>query len=95
MLNNIYSYLDFAEFKFNFKCFILKDTVLVSVFGVLLHPLQMLLVALQTPGVVLDLRWHVSFLQAVVQDLCFILSIAVERIRQVHESLTHVPSSSL
>lgn len=56
-----------------------KDTVLVSVFGVLLHPLQMLLVALQTPGVVFDLRCHVSFLQAVVQHLRFILATTAER----------------
>lgn len=78
-----------------FQRFYFKDTVLVSVFGVLLHPLQMLLVALQTPGVVLDLRCHVSFLQAVVEDLCFILSIAAERITEVCESLKRLRSSSL
>lgn len=60
-----------------------KDTVLVSVFGVLLHPLQMLLVTLQTPGVVFDLRCHVSFLQAVVQHLCFILTITAEMNQRV------------
>lgn len=48
----------------------LKDTVLVTVFCVLLHPLQVLLVALEAPGVVLEL-WAGSIapLQAVVEHL--------------------------
>ena len=43
-----------------------KDTVLIAVLGVLLHSLQVLLVALEAPGVVCDLRNHIALLQAVV-----------------------------
>jgi len=48
----------------------LKDTVLVAVFCVLLHPLQMLLVALEAPGVVLELRaGSIAPLQTVVEHV--------------------------
>lgn len=46
-----------------------KDTVLVAVLCVLLHPLQVLLVTFQTPGVVFELRHSVALFQAQVQDL--------------------------
>lgn len=49
---------------------VLKDTVLVAVLCVLLHPLQMLLVALEAPGVVLELRaGSIAPLQAVVEHI--------------------------
>lgn len=48
----------------------LKDTILVAVFCVLLHPLQVLLVALEAPGVVLELRASsIAPLQTVVEHL--------------------------
>lgn len=48
----------------------LEDTVLVAVLGVLFHPLQVLLMALEAPGVVLQLRRSsVTPLQAVVEHL--------------------------
>lgn len=48
----------------------LEDTVLVAVLRVLLHPLQVLLVALEAPGVVLQLRCSsVTPLQAVIEHL--------------------------
>lgn len=50
-----------------------KDTVLVAVLCVLLHPLQVLLVTFQTPGVVFELRHSVALLQAQVQDLCLLV----------------------
>lgn len=59
-----------------------KDTVLVSVFGVLLHPLQVLLVTLLTPRVVFDLRNHISLLQTVVQNLGLIIPITAETRRK-------------
>lgn len=48
-----------------------KDTVLVAVLGVLLHPLQVLLVTLEAPGVVFEM-WDgvaVTVLQDVMQPL--------------------------
>ncbi len=48
----------------------LKDTVLVAMFCVILHPLQVLLVALEAPGVVFELRaGSIAHLQAVVEHL--------------------------
>lgn len=48
-----------------------KDTVLVAVLCVLLHPLQVLLVTLQAPGVPFDLRGSVAVtvLQSMVKAL--------------------------
>lgn len=48
-----------------------KDTVLVAVLGVLLHLLQVLLLTLEAPGVVLELRRGVAVaaLQPVVEHL--------------------------
>lgn len=37
-----------------------KDTVLVAVLGIFLHSLQVLLVTLETPGVVCELRDSVA-----------------------------------
>lgn len=48
-----------------------KDTVLVAVFSILLHPLQVLLVTLEAPRVVFEL-WDsvtVAVLQSVVAHL--------------------------
>lgn len=50
-----------------------KDTVLVAVLCVLLHPLQVLLVTLEAPGVVFELRDPVALLQAKVEDVCLLL----------------------
>lgn len=50
-----------------------KDTVLVAVLCVLLHPLQVLLVTFQTPGVVFELRHSVALLQTQVQDVCLLV----------------------
>lgn len=50
-----------------------KDTVLISVLRVLLHPLQVLLVAFKTPGIVYELRHPVALLQAKVEDLCLLM----------------------
>lgn len=54
-----------------------KDTVLVTVLCVLLHPLQVLLMTFETPGVVFDLWHHVSLLQAEVENLRLLRLIAV------------------
>lgn len=50
-----------------------KDTVLITVLRVLLHPLQVLLVTFKTPGVVYELRHPVALLQAQVEDLCLLM----------------------
>ena len=50
-----------------------KDTVLVTVLCILLHPLQMLLVTFKTPGVVFDLWHNIALLQAEVENLRLLL----------------------
>lgn len=40
---------------------------------VLLHPLQVLLVAFETPGIVFDLWHHVALLQAQVENIWLLL----------------------
>lgn len=40
---------------------------------ILLHPLQVLLVTFETPGIVFDLRHHVPLLQAEVEHLCLLM----------------------
>ena len=49
----------------------MKDTVLISVLRILFHPLQVLLVTLEAPGIVFDLRDSVTVtvLQSVVKHL--------------------------
>lgn len=51
--------------------------MLITVFGVLLHPLQVLLVAFEAPGVVLDLRHHGALFKAVVQNLSLLKVLTV------------------
>lgn len=50
-----------------------KDTVLVTVLCVLLHPLQVLLMTFETPGIVFDLWYHVGLLQAEVENILWLL----------------------
>lgn len=49
-----------------------KDTVLVALLGILLHLLQVLLMALEAPGVVLVLGPSMAALQAVTVHLIFL-----------------------
>lgn len=50
-----------------------KDTVLVPVFGVFLHSLELLLVAFHTPRIVLKLRTNIPFLlHTIIQDFRFL-----------------------
>lgn len=50
-----------------------KDTVLVTVLCVLLHPLQVLLMTFETPGIVFDLWHHVALLQAEEENIWLLL----------------------
>lgn len=42
-------------------------------FCILLHPLQVLLVTFETPGVVFDLGHHIALFQAKIKNICLLL----------------------
>lgn len=55
---------------------------------VLLHPLQLLLVTFETPGIVFDLRHHVALLQAEVENIWLLLhlvSVVTAKVRSQGE----------
>lgn len=72
---------------------------MVPVLRVLLHPLQLLLMTFETPGVVFDLRHHVALLQAEVENIWLLLhliSVVAAKVRsQGKEALPSLPTERL